>query len=286
MISHWFYAARLKTLPVCFCPVILAISMSMNSPSFRPMIAAVILCCVLCIQVGTNFANDYFDFVKGADTDERVGPKRMTQSGGISPKAMKRATVMMFLLAAFLGACLVFHGGWFIFGIGLLSIFFGIIYTAGPFALAYIGGAELIAFLFFGPISLLGSHYLLASTWNFDLIYIGSGMGLITTALLVVNNTRDIDTDRKVNKKTWAVRFGPVFSYGEYIFCMYFPIILLDFITENSFEQMVLLLFLVIIAMVLTKRFGQAQGESYNRLLGLTSAYLMFYTIIAIYLLR
>jgi len=111
-------------------------------------------------------------------------------------------------------------------------------------------------------------------------------MGLITTALLVVNNTRDIDTDRKVNKKTWAVRFGPVFSYGEYIFCMYFPIILLDFITENSFEQMVLLLFLVIIAMVLTKRFGQAQGESYNRLLGLTSAYLMFYTIIAIYLLR
>lgn len=285
MISHWFYAARLKTLPVCFCPVILAISMSMNSPSFRPTIAAVILCCVLCIQVGTNFANDYFDFVKGADTDERVGPKRMTQSGGISPKAMKRATVMMFLLAAFLGAYLVYYGGWFIFGIGLLSIFFGIIYTAGPFALAYIGGAELIAFLFFGPISVIGSYYLLASTWNFDLIYIGSGMGLITTALLVVNNTRDIDTDRKVNKKTWAVRFGPVFSYVEYIFCLYSPIVLLDNITENSLEQMVMVLFLVFIAMLLTRRFGKADGEAFNRLLALTSGYLILFTTFAIYLL-
>ncbi len=285
MISHWFYAARLKTLPVCFCPVILAISLAMNSPLFRPMTAAVILCCVFCIQVGTNFANDYFDFVKGADTDERVGPKRMTQSGRISPNVMKQATVIMFLLAAFFGGYLVYLGGWFIFSIGLLSIFFGIIYTAGPFALAYIGGAELIAFLFFGPISVIGSYYLLASTWNFDLIYIGSGLGLITTGLLVVNNTRDIDTDRKVNKKTWAVRFGPVFSYVEYILCLYSPIILLDFITENSLEQMVVLLFLVVIAMLLTKRFGKAQGESYNHLLALTSAYLILYTIIAIYLL-
>jgi 1,4-dihydroxy-2-naphthoate octaprenyltransferase len=286
MISHWLYAARLKTLPVCVCPVLFAISVSMNAPSFRPMIAVVILGCVFCIQVGTNFANDYFDFVKGADTNDRVGPTRMTQSGQIPPNVMKRATWIMFLLAAFLGGYLVVHGGWVIFGIGVLSIFFGVIYTAGPFALAYIGGAEFISFLFFGPISVMGSYYLLARSWNVDLLYIGAGLGLITTALLVVNNTRDIDTDRQVNKKTWAVRFGPVFSYLEYIFCMYSPIVLLDIITENSFEQMVLLLFLVVIAMLLTKRFGQAQGELYNRLLGLTSAYLMLYTIIAIYLVR
>lgn len=286
MISHWFYAARLKTLPVCFCPVILAISMTMNLPLFRPIIAVIILFCVFCIQVGTNFTNDYFDFVKGADTNERVGPKRMTQSGSISPKAMKRAAFFMFLLAAFLGAFLVYHGGWFIFWIGLLSIFFGFIYTAGPFAFAYIGGAEVIAFLFFGPISVIGSYYLLAGAWHFDLMYIGSGLGLITAALLVVNNARDMDTDRNVNKKTWAVRFGPVFSYLEYIFCLYSPIVLLDMITENSTEQMVLLIFLVAIAMLLTKRFRKAQGESYNRLLALTSSYLILYTTIAIYLLN
>ena len=117
------------------------------------------------------------------------------------------------------------------------------------------------------------------------IIYIGSGIGLITTALLVVNNTRDIDSDRKVNKKTWAVRFGRLFSYVEYILCLYAPILILDYITADSFYQTLLVLFLVFIAMLLTRRFGKANGESFNRLLALTSAYLILYTIIAVYLL-
>ena len=285
MISHWFYAARLKTLPVCFCPDILAISLSMNSPGFNPIIAGVILFCVLCIQVGTNFANDYYDFIKGADTSDRVGPARMTQSGAISPSAMKQATWLMFLLAALSGLYLVIYGGWPILAIGLLSLFFGLIYTAGPFALAYIGGAEIVSYLFFGPVSVIGAFYLLTGSWDFNLAFIGSGIGLITTALLVVNNTRDIESDRKVNKKTWAVRFGPVFSYIEYILCLYSPIILLDYVTEDSTEQMIFMLFLVFIAMLLTKKFGKATASVYNRLLGLTSAYLILYTTIAVYLL-
>ena len=200
MISHWFYAARLKTLPVCFCPVILAISLAMPLDAFNYVIACIILFCVLCIQIGTNFANDYYDYVKGADSSDRVGPTRMTQSGAIAPLTMKRATFLMFSMATLSGLFLVYHGGWPIFLIGLLSLFFGLIYTAGPFALAYIGGAEIISFLFFGPVSIIGTYYLLTATWNLNLIFIGSGIGLITTALLVVNNTRDIDSDRKVNK--------------------------------------------------------------------------------------
>ena len=285
MISHWLLAARLKTLPVCICPVLLGIALSMPLMSFNVSIAVVTLLCVLCIQVGTNFANDYYDFKKGADGSDRLGPKRMTQSGNISPNAMKIATVVMFSLALCFGIYLVFYGGWPILLIGCLSIFFGVIYTAGPFALAYIGGAELIAFLFFGPISVMGTYYLQTLTWNWQLAYIGSAIGCITTALLVVNNTRDIDSDKRVNKKTFAVRFGRLFSYVEYIFCLYAPILLLDFVTSDSSEQMIMVLFLVFIAMLLTRRFGKADGEAFNRLLALTSGYLILFTTVAIYLL-
>ena len=122
-------------------------------------------------------------------------------------------------------------------------------------------------------------------SWNFDLIYIGSAIGFIATALLVVNNTRDIETDRVVNKKTFAVRFGRLFSYVEYIFCIYLPILILDYLTIDSLEQMVLVLFLVFIALILTRRFGKSNGESFNSLLAFTSAYLIFFTIVSIYLL-
>ena len=286
MISHWLLAARLKTLPVCLCPVLLGITLSMDLASFQFNVAMITLICVLCIQIGTNFANDYFDFKKGADAEDRLGPERMTQSGAISPVAMKTATIVMFSVATLLGGVLVFYGGWPILLIGCFSVFFGVIYTAGPFALAYIGGAELVAFLFFGPISVMGTYYLQTLTWNWHLIYIGSAIGCITTALLVVNNTRDIDSDRHVNKKTFSVRFGRLFSYVEYIFCLYVPILLLDYVTADSSEQMVMVLFLVFIAMLLTRRFGKADGEAFNRLLALTSGYLILFTTFAIYLLN
>ncbi len=285
MISHWLLAARLKTLPVSLCPVILGLAFSKHLPSFSILIASLIILCVLFIQIGTNYANDYFDYIKGADTSERTGPKRMTQSGAISPLLMKRAYILMFFLAICCGLYLVYYGGWPILLIGLLSVFFGVIYTAGPYALAYIGGAEFIAFIFFGPVSVIGTYYLQSFVWQWEFLYISSALGLITTALLVVNNTRDMDSDRKVNKKTFAVRFGRLFSYVEFILCLYIPILLLDYMTEDSTPQMVLVLFLVFIAMILTRRFGKAHGEGFNRLLGLTSGYLILFTTIAIYLL-
>jgi 1,4-dihydroxy-2-naphthoate octaprenyltransferase len=285
MISHWILAARIKTLPVSICPVLLAVSLSLSHPSYSTLTTICIVLCVLFIQIGTNFANDYFDFIKGADTNERVGPKRMTQSGRISPNIMKNASIVVFTLAFLLGLYLVYVGGWPILLIGLLSIFFGVIYTAGPFPLAYVGGAEVVSYLFFGPVSVIGTYYLQTLTWNFDLFIIGSGIGLITSALLVVNNTRDIDSDKKVNKKTWAVRFGRTFSYIEYIVFLYAPIFLLDYLTTDSAEQMVMVLILVFLAMLLTRRFGKCNGADFNKLLGLTSGYLLLYTLIASYLL-
>ena len=285
MISHWVLAARIKTLPVSICPVLLAVSLAISHPLYSTFTTICIVLCVLFIQIGTNFANDYFDYIKGADTDERVGPKRMTQSGSISPNSMRNATIIVFAIAFLLGLYLVYVGGLPILLIGLLSIFFGVIYTAGPFPLAYVGGAEVVSYLFFGPVSVIGTYYLQTLTWNFDLFIIGSGIGLITSALLVVNNTRDIDSDKKVNKKTWAVRFGRTFSYIEYIIFLYAPIFLLDYLTTDSAEQMVMVLILVFLAMLLTRRFGKSKGADFNKLLGLTSGYLLLYTLIASYLL-
>lgn len=285
MISHWLLAARIKTLPVSLCPVLLALSLSTALPSYSQTISVLIILCVLFIQIGTNFANDYYDFIKGADTDERLGPKRMTSAGFVNPKTMRFATFLFFGFAFIIGLYLTYYGGYPILIIGLLAIFFGIIYTAGPFALAYKGGAEIVSFLFFGPVSVIGTYYLQSFTWNWDLLYIGSGLGLITSALLVVNNTRDIESDSKVNKKTWSVRFGRTFSYLEYILFLYAPIFLLDIVTDDSAIQMILILFLVFVAMLLTRRFGKANGDQFNRLLGLTSLYLIVYTTISIYLL-
>ena len=284
MITHWILAARLKTLPVCLCPVLLGIALSQHHVNYSLNIVLILISCVLFIQIGTNYANDYFDFKKGADTNDR-NPKRMTQSGAVSPNAMRNATILMFTLALGTGLYLAYVGGWPILLIGLLAVFFGVIYTAGPFALAYIGGAEVVSYLFFGPISVIGTVFLLTGQWNFDLFAVGSGIGLITSALLVVNNTRDIDTDRKVNKKTWAVRFGPTFCLIEYILFLYLPLFLLDLKTTDQADQMILLIFLVVVAMLLTRRFGKAVGAAFNRLLGLTSLYLILYTTIAIYLL-
>ena len=123
MISHWLYAARLKTLPVSLCPVILALALANDVGSFNLPVAIVIFLCVLLIQIGTNFANDYFDYIKGADTSDRIGPKRMTQAGNINPQAMKHAFTLMFIMAVFCGIYLVYHGGWPILCIGICSVF-------------------------------------------------------------------------------------------------------------------------------------------------------------------
>ena len=265
MISHWILAARIKTLPVSICPVLLAVSLSLSHPSYSTITTICIVLCVLFIQIGTNFANDYFDFIKGADTNERVGPKRMTQSGRISPNVMKNATIVVFTLLL-LGLYLVYVGVgrsyWLAYCLSSLVLF-----IQPPISLAYIGGAEVVSYLFFGPVSVIGTYYLQTLTWNFDLFIIGSGIGLITSALLVVNNTRDIDSDKKVNKKHGLCDLvGPFLYWVHCIFvCPYFSAWLPDnwFSRANGYG-----LILVFLAMLLTRRYGKSPAD-FNKLLAL-----------------
>jgi 1,4-dihydroxy-2-naphthoate polyprenyltransferase len=285
MITHWVLAARLKTLPVAICPILIGLTLTKHAITYNVSIATITLIAAVSIQIATNFANDYLDFKKGADTPDRVGPKRMTQSGNITPKQMKTATIGMFTLAAILGLYLASYGGWPIFIILIASLICGYIYTGGPLPLAYIGGAECVVFVFFGPISVLGTIYLQTLTYSPQWLALGCALGCIASALLVVNNTRDIATDTIANKKTWAVRFGRTASHIEYIIFIYTPIFLLDYSTKDTPIQIGCTLGLVVIALLLSKKFKHAQGQAFNKLLAFTSLYLILFTAITIYLL-
>ena len=218
--SAWLIAIRPKTLGAAVAPVLIGTALAISDGMFH------LLSCLLCflasilIQIGTNFSNDYYDFLKGADTSERLGPKRVTQSGLLEPDAVKQLFIIVFGLAVLCGVFLVVRGGWPILLIGLLSIASGILYTGGPFPLAYHGFGDIFVLLFFGPIAVSGTYYVQALEWRELTILAGLIPGLTATALISINNLRDAPTDVKVNKRTLAVKFGENFVRREIQFAL------------------------------------------------------------------
>src|SRR5690606_32661354 len=182
--------------------------------------AFVALLGALLIQIGTNFSNDYSDFVKGADTAERVGPLRVTQAGLVRPGAVRTAAAIVFGAAFLSGMYLVWRGGWPILLVGVLSIVSGILYTAGRHSLAYLGLGDLFVLVFFGPVAVGGTYYVQALELPAPVLVAGLMPGLFSTAILTVNNLRDADTDVRTGKKTLAVRFGKTFARWESLACM------------------------------------------------------------------
>jgi 1,4-dihydroxy-2-naphthoate octaprenyltransferase len=216
----WIQATRPKTLPAALTPVAMGIVIAWREGAFAALPAAAALVGALLIQVATNFANDYFDGVKGTDTEDRLGPQRLVQAGLISPTAMKRAFILTFGLAALVGAYLVWHAGWPIVVIGLASILFGVLYTGGPRPLGYMGLGDLLVLVFFGPVATAGTHFVQALSWSPTAIVAGLAPGLLGVALLAVNNLRDVDGDREAGKRTLAVRFGTTFAKAEFVGCV------------------------------------------------------------------
>ena len=192
-----------------------AVAISEGVFSLWPALAA--LLGALLIQIGTNFANDVFDFKKGADTTERLGPMRVTQAGLLSPRQVMLGMWVTFGLATLIGLYLIAIGGWPIVVIGVLSIASGIAYTGGPFPLGYHGLGDLFVFIFFGLVAVCGTYYVQALTVSPAVIWVAVPVGLLATAILVVNNLRDIETDRTAGKKTLAVRLGVRGAQIEYL---------------------------------------------------------------------
>lgn len=213
----WLSAARPKTLAAAVVPVLVGASLAWHDQLFRFDSTFVALFCAFAIQIGTNFANDYFDFIKGADTDDRLGFERATASGLIKPETMKHATIATMLTAFFAGLYLVWIGGWIVLIIGLSSLLFGVLYTGGPYPLGYNGLGDLFVFIFFGFVAVMGTYYVNALEWSILSFWASVPVGALCVNILVVNNLRDIDQDRIAKKRTLGVLFGEKALLVEYV---------------------------------------------------------------------
>jgi 1,4-dihydroxy-2-naphthoate octaprenyltransferase len=208
-VRAWLLASRPATLPAAAVPVLVGIGAALGEgATIKPLIFAVTLVCALFIQIGTNFANDYSDFHRGADHEGRLGPTRVTQSGLISQDGVRRGIVVAFGIALLLGLFLAWVGGWPIVTIGVLSILAGLAYTGGPFPFGYYGLGDVFVFVFFGLVAVTGTAYLQSGTWSSFALLLSIPIGLLVTNILVINNLRDLPTDKAAGKKTLAVRMG------------------------------------------------------------------------------
>ena len=219
-LSPWILAIRPHTLPAAISGVLIGSAMAFGDGGFHTPSALVALLAALSIQIGTNLANDYFDFKKGADRADRLGPRRVTQSGLIAPNAVLWAAMFFFALAALASLYLTYRAGPCILIIAAACIISGIFYTAGPRPLGYLGLGDLFVLIFFGPVAVGGTYFVQTLEINWAVIVAGLAPGLLSMAILAVNNLRDIDTDRRANKLTLAVRFGRSFVMSEYLFCI------------------------------------------------------------------
>ena len=214
--SHWLTAARPATLSAAVAPVLGGTALAAGDGESRPPVFAATLAAALLIQIGANLANDLFDYERGADNAGRLGPPRVTQSGLIPPEQVRAGTYVAFAAAAALGLYLVVVGGWPILAIGVASVAAGLAYTGGPWPLGYHGLGDIFVFLFFGLAAVAGSYYLQAETLTVQALLAALPVGLTVTAIIVVNNLRDIETDRRAGKMTLAVRLGDRATRWQY----------------------------------------------------------------------
>ena len=216
----WILATRPRTLTAASAPVVAGTGFAAAHGQFAVGPAVAALAGGLLIQIATNLANDYYDFFKGSDTAERLGPVRVTQAGLLSPESVWRGMALTMVAAFLIGVYLVAVGGWPVAVIGLLSLAFAVGYTGGPYPLSYHGLGDVGVFIFFGLAATAGTYYVQALAWSADAIVAGVGMGAFSTAILVVNNHRDRETDAAAGKRTLAVRFGDRFSVAQYFACL------------------------------------------------------------------
>ena len=218
--NAWVLAIRPRTLPAAAAGVIMGAALTWHDGYFRLDAVLVCLFTALLLQIGSNLANDVFDFERGADTSERLGPTRVTQAGMLTPKQVKAGMVVAFGLATLLGLYLAWLGGWSIIILGIVAIISAIAYSGGPFPIGWHGLGDIFVFIFFGVVSVAGTYFIQAGTVTPVAWLMAIPPGLIITAILVVNNLRDIDNDRKAGKRTLAVRFGKQATKIQYIVCI------------------------------------------------------------------
>lgn len=284
-LKTWILASRPKTLWAGAAPVLIGSAIAFSGDEFHALSAVSALLGAVLIQIGTNFANDYSDFVKGADTEERIGPVRATQSGLVTPGQMKWATILVFASVFLPGAYIIFRGGWPFVIIGVLSIICGVLYTAGPMPLGYVGLGDVFVFIFFGPVAVGGTYYLQTlQPLSAEVILSGVATGLLAVALLTINNLRDIDQDRKANKRTLAVRFGRTFARAEFALCLIVSALVIPLYLYGSTGRQLFAAVPLIVLFVgmpaLRTVLTQTDGPALNHALATTGKVLFVFSVI------
>jgi len=279
VFSRWLLASRPRTLPAAIAPIVLGSALAAHQHAFQPAPALLCAAFALLAQIGANFANDYFDFRRGADAPGRLGPTRAVASGLISPRAMLGATFLVLALAAIFGCALITYGGWVIILLGVVSLLAALAYTGGPFPLAYHGLGEVAALVFFGYVAVLGTFYVQAGSPLPPVAWLAAtACGLLAANILLVNNVRDFASDARAGKRTLVVRFGRQFAHRLYAFNVATALATPVFFLIAGFNPLVLVALAELPLGLLLARFLAAtpdgDGLRFNKLLAQSAQFL------------
>jgi 1,4-dihydroxy-2-naphthoate polyprenyltransferase len=282
-ITPWLLASRPKTLPAALSPVLIGTALAFGDGMGHWPSAILATLAALLLQIGANYANDYYDFISGADDEKRLGPTRATSAGMVTPGAMKRAFILIFALATIAGAYLVIRGGWPVALVGVLAIAAAILYTGGPFPLGYNGLGDLFVFVFFGIVGVTGTYYVQTLQINQLSIMAGIAPGLFSVAILTVNNLRDINNDRRSGKRTLVVKLGEKFGRLQYIFSIAIagmaPIILIVLSDGHGWAAIASFALLLAIPVIRTI-YREEPGVVYNQALAQTGKALFIFSLL------
>jgi len=268
----WLLAARPKTLAAGSVPVLVASGLAAHFDQFKLIPAILCLLFALLAQIASNFSNDYFDFVKKTDDENRLGPARAVSSGWIDPKKMLYGTFVVIVLACFLGLGLIYYGGWEMILVGAICVVSLLAYTAGPWPLAYHGLGDLFVLVFFGFVAVVFSFFVQTQTFHLLAFVAGAVVGLAAVNILIINNYRDRDTDKKSNKNTTIVIFGENFGKWGYLINGFVACLLcLFFLRESLWAAVLPFLYLMPHYQTWKTMVAINRGKELNVLIGKTS---------------
>ncbi|MDD2437827.1 MAG: 1,4-dihydroxy-2-naphthoate polyprenyltransferase [Massilibacteroides sp.] len=282
-VAAWIDAARPRTLPASVSPVLIACALAWRDGVFSVVPALLCLMVALLAQIASNFANDYFDFKKGADTEERLGPERAVASGWISPKKMLVGTFIMLGLSCLFGCLLLFYAGWELIPVGIVIALCVLAYSAGPYPLAYNGWGDVCVLLFYGFIPVCFTYYIQAHTFTLLSFSLSIAIGLLSVNILIVNNYRDFEQDKKAKKRTTIVlfgrRFGRILFLLNGLIAVLLVLPLVNGISALSWQGISLGVFFVLLYIV-WRELKLVKGKMLNKTLGKTGMLVFLFSLI------
>ncbi|USD36735.1 MULTISPECIES: 1,4-dihydroxy-2-naphthoate polyprenyltransferase [Ferrimonas] len=283
-LQYWILAIRPRTLPAAIGPLLVGNVLAVYHQDFSWLVAIASMACAVLLQIGVNLANDYFDFKSGVDTDERLGPTRVTQQGLLSATSVRNGMILSLTLATLIGQYLIFVGGWPIAGLALFALAGALCYSGGPYPLASHGLGEIAAYIYFGLVAVVGSYFIQTGTTDSSAWLLASAVGLLNAAIMLVNNTRDRSTDIKAGKRTLAVRLGLERSqllYQMLIASPYLMVTLGWLMGLLPGATVAACAISIPMAKALATEFAHTQGAALNPLLGRTAKLTMFFSGLA-----